>query len=57
MEEPGISERRFRALARETKLRFYLPYAMGSAPWYRIEDVNDLVGSLKRTDSLQDFST
>ena len=23
----------------------------------RIEDVNDLVGSLKRTDSLQDFST
>ena len=40
VEEAGISERRFRALCRTTNLRFYLPYAMGSAPWYRI-GVND----------------
>jgi len=41
VEEPGISESRFRTLARSTNLRFYLPYAMGSAPWYRIGDVKD----------------
>src|SRR5881296_2829907 len=40
VEEAGISERRFRTLCRTTNLRFYLPYAMGSAPWYRI-GVND----------------
>ena len=41
VEEPGIGEARFRRLSRGTNLRFYLPYAMGTAPWYRIADVND----------------
>jgi len=41
VEELGISESRLRKLCRRTNLRFYLPYAMGTAPWYRIEDVND----------------
>jgi len=41
VEEPGISEGRFRRLSRGTNLRFYLPYAMGTAPWYRIPDVSD----------------
>jgi L-ascorbate metabolism protein UlaG (beta-lactamase superfamily) len=41
VEQPGISERRFRRLSRQTPLRYYLPYAMGTAPWYRIADVND----------------
>jgi len=41
VEEPGISESRFRALARKTNLRFYLPYAVGTAPWYRIADPKD----------------
>src|SRR5262249_37463941 len=41
VEESGISESRLRRLSEETNLRFYLPYAMGTAPWFRIEDVND----------------
>jgi len=41
VEEPGISERRLRRLSQETNLRFYLPYAMGTTPWFRIADVND----------------
>ena len=41
VEEAGISESRFRNLSRRTNLRFYLPYAMGTAPWYRITDIND----------------
>jgi len=41
VEEPGISEGRFRTLSRRTNLRFYLPYAMGTAPWYRIVGAND----------------
>jgi len=41
VEQSGISESRFRTLARRTNLRFYLPYAMGSAPWYRIGDAKD----------------
>src|SRR5437899_3291995 len=41
VEESGISESRLRNLAQETNLRFYLPYAMGTAPWFRIVDVND----------------
>ncbi|WP_447983760.1 MBL fold metallo-hydrolase [Nitrospira sp. Nam74] len=41
VEPPGISESRFRRLCRETDLRFYLPYAMGTAPWFRIVDVKD----------------
>ncbi|HXU11859.1 MAG TPA: MBL fold metallo-hydrolase, partial [Candidatus Binatia bacterium] len=41
VEQPGISEGRFRRLARRTNLRFYLPYAMGTAPWFRIADAND----------------
>jgi hypothetical protein len=41
VEESGISEDRFRTLARKANLRFYLPYAMGSAPWFRIADVKD----------------
>ena len=41
VEESGISERRLRRLSQETNLRFYLPYAMGTAPWFRIVDVND----------------
>jgi len=41
VEEPGIAEGRFHRLSRRTNLRFYLPYAMGTAPWYRIADVND----------------
>jgi L-ascorbate metabolism protein UlaG (beta-lactamase superfamily) len=41
VEESGISESRLRNLAQRTNLRFYLPYAMGTAPWYRIVDVND----------------
>src|SRR5438034_2187275 len=40
-EELGISEGRFRRLSRRTNLRFYLPYAMGTAPWFRIADAND----------------
>ncbi len=41
VEELGISQSRFRTLCQRTNLRFYLPYAMGTAPWYRITDVND----------------
>jgi hypothetical protein len=41
VEEPGISESRFRELVKGTNLRFYLPYAMGTAPWFRIADVSD----------------
>jgi len=41
VEESGISERRVRDLARGTNFRFYLPYAMGTAPWFRIADVDD----------------
>jgi L-ascorbate metabolism protein UlaG (beta-lactamase superfamily) len=41
VEESGISESRFSTLARKTNLKFYLPYAMGSAPWFRIADVKD----------------
>jgi L-ascorbate metabolism protein UlaG (beta-lactamase superfamily) len=41
VEQPGISQERFRRLSRRTNLRFYLPYAMGTAPWFRIPDVND----------------
>ncbi len=41
VEESGISESRFRKLAERTNLRFYLPYAMGTAPWFRIADVRD----------------
>ena len=36
VEESGISEGRLRKLCRRTNLRFYLPYAMGTAPWFRI---------------------
>ena len=41
MEESGISESRFRKLCKGTNLRFYLPYAMGTAPWFRIADADD----------------
>jgi L-ascorbate metabolism protein UlaG (beta-lactamase superfamily) len=41
VEESGISERLFRKLSEGTNLRFYLPYAMGTAPWFRIADVRD----------------
>lgn len=41
VEEPGICESRLRDLSQQTNLRFYLPYAMGTAPWYRIADVKD----------------
>jgi len=41
VEESGISESLFRKLAERTNLRFYLPYAMGTAPWFRIADVRD----------------
>jgi len=41
VEELGISESRLRKLSRRTNLRFYLPYAMGTAPWFRIQEVND----------------
>jgi L-ascorbate metabolism protein UlaG (beta-lactamase superfamily) len=41
VEESGISERRLRNLSRGTNLRFYLPYAMGTAPWFRIADADD----------------
>ncbi len=41
VEESGISERRARELAQGTNFRFYLPYAMGTAPWFRIADVGD----------------
>lgn len=41
VEESGISERRLRDLSQRTNLRFYLPYAMGTAPWFRIVDVDD----------------
>jgi hypothetical protein len=41
VEESGISEGRFRSLASQTNLRFYLPYAMGTAPWFRIAAVDD----------------
>jgi hypothetical protein len=30
-----------RKLSERTNCRFYLPYAMGTAPWYRIADVKD----------------
>jgi L-ascorbate metabolism protein UlaG (beta-lactamase superfamily) len=41
VQEAGISESRFRKLSHGTNLRFYLPYAMGTAPWFRITDRND----------------
>ena len=41
VEELGISESRLRKLSHRTNLRFYLPYAMGTAPWFRIQEVND----------------
>ena len=41
VEASGISESRLRHLSQETNLRFYLPYAMGTTPWFRIADVND----------------
>jgi L-ascorbate metabolism protein UlaG (beta-lactamase superfamily) len=41
VEESGISESRFRRLSQATNLRLYLPYAMGTAPWFRIADRND----------------
>jgi L-ascorbate metabolism protein UlaG (beta-lactamase superfamily) len=41
VEVPGIREGLVRKLSRRTNLRFYLPYAMGTAPWYRIADVKD----------------
>jgi hypothetical protein len=41
VEELGISESRLRKLANRTNLRFYLPYAMGTAPWFRLTDAND----------------
>src|SRR5262245_1644731 len=41
VEESGISESLFRKLSQGTNLRFYLPYASGTAPWFRITDVND----------------
>lgn len=41
VEESGISEHRFRKLSQGTNLRFYLPYAMGTAPWFRIADSKD----------------
>jgi L-ascorbate metabolism protein UlaG (beta-lactamase superfamily) len=41
VEQSGISESRFRTLARKTNLRFYFPYAMGTAPWFRIPDAED----------------
>ena len=41
VEQLGISKRRLRRLSRRTSLRYYLPYAMGTAPWYRIPDAND----------------
>ncbi len=41
VEESGISESRLRDLAQRTNFRFYLPYAMGTAPWFRIADVDD----------------
>ena len=41
VEESGISESRLRNLSQRTNLRFYLPYAMGTAPWFRIVDVDD----------------
>jgi hypothetical protein len=41
VEEPGISEARLRQLAQRTNLRFYLPYAMGTAPWFRLTDGRD----------------
>src|ERR1051326_983492 len=41
VEVSGISESCLRRLAQHTNLRFFLPYAMGTAPWFRIADVND----------------
>ena len=41
VEESGISESRFRKLSQTTNFRFYLPYAMGTAPWFRIVDSKD----------------
>jgi L-ascorbate metabolism protein UlaG (beta-lactamase superfamily) len=41
VEVSGISEDRLGKLSERTNCRFYLPYAMGTAPWYRIADVKD----------------
>ena len=41
VEESGVSVERLRLLSQQTNFRFYLPYAMGTAPWYRISDTND----------------
>ena len=41
VERPGISRERLQRLAEGTNLRAFLPYAMGTAPWYRIRDPND----------------
>ncbi|HLQ78216.1 MAG TPA: MBL fold metallo-hydrolase [Terriglobia bacterium] len=41
VEESGVSVPRFQQLSQQTNFRFYLPYAMGTAPWFRISDTND----------------
>jgi L-ascorbate metabolism protein UlaG (beta-lactamase superfamily) len=41
VEQAGISYDRLRKLCGNTNLRFYLPYAMGTAPWYRIANASD----------------
>ena len=41
VEPPGISKPRLNRLALGTDLRAFLPYAMGTAPWYRIQDTDD----------------
>jgi hypothetical protein len=41
VEASGISQDRLRKLCERTNCRFYLPYAMGTAPWYRIADAKD----------------
>lgn len=41
VERPGISEARLARLAEGTDLRAFLPYAVGTAPWYRIADEDD----------------
>src|SRR5262245_41035659 len=57
VEESGISESRLRRLSKRTNLRFYLPYAMGTAPWFRILDPNDPLHQPIANLSAQDLQT
>jgi hypothetical protein len=49
-----VSYEQLLQLAAEARLKYYFPYARGSAPWFRISDPNDPfylpVGSMEVSD-------